>query len=130
MLDFTSLGIILDDYPDVNFIRHGPLFWKHISGDAKNGGPTYPDGAIKEGGLTCQFLRDYSNLYADLSASGFIALKRDRDFAKRFLQEFGHKILFGSDNEFFENDSFLDSLDLPSDIVSKIYGQNAVSLVC
>ncbi len=89
LLDFTSLGLVLNDWPNINFIGHGPLFWKHISSDAISSSSMYPKDEIKKEGLLCEFLRCYPNLYADISAtSGFNALDRDQKFAQNFISEF------------------------------------------
>jgi hypothetical protein len=43
-------------------------------------------------------MRDYPNLYGDLSAnSGLTALERDPDHAWRFLDEFQDRLVFGLD---------------------------------
>ena len=45
-----------------------------------------------------EIMRQYPNLYADLSAgSGLRALQRDRAFGREFLIEFQDKLLFGRD---------------------------------
>ena len=79
------------------FIGHGDLFWAHISADV----PTdrgYPAGPIKQGGLTDQWLAEFPNLYADMSAnSGNNALSRDAAFTSHFIMRHQRKLLFGSD---------------------------------
>jgi hypothetical protein len=75
-------------------------------------------------------LRDYPNLCADLSAgSGLNALRRDPAFAVDFLLEFQAQLLYARDN--FDNrlQEFLDSLDLPQEVLVKIYAANALRLV-
>ncbi|MFQ5651991.1 MAG: amidohydrolase family protein [bacterium] len=129
MLDFASLGKALEAFPEVNFVGHGPLFWKHLSGDVAAGGPVYPRGQVKEGGLTCKFLQEYDNLYADLSGAGVPALTRDTKFAKRFLEKFSHKLLFGSDNIKTKIESLIESFKLPSQTLRQIFGENALGLI-
>jgi predicted TIM-barrel fold metal-dependent hydrolase len=133
MLDFESLEVILGAYPKVNFIGHGPLFWKNISAQVTAGGSKikpYPQGPVRERGLTCRLLRDYPNLYADISGrSGFRALSRDPNFTKKFLSEFGYKMLFGTDNKFLGQEAFLESLRLPPSTLKQIYGENAYHLI-
>ena len=76
MMDFAGLEYRLKQYPDVNFIAHGPAFWNNI---AKNPDPhqTLGKGKIKEKGVSVELLEKYDNLYADTSGkSGFYALKR------------------------------------------------------
>jgi len=48
-----------------------------------------------------ELLRNYPNLYADLSpatgGSGFNAIRRDPDFGYAFLEEFQDRLLFATD---------------------------------
>ncbi|GEM_PF-427193 len=99
MMDFAGLEQRLKQYPDVNFIAHGPAFWKHI---AKDQDPylILGKGKIKEKGIIFELFEKYDNLYADMSGkSGFYALKRDPSYTRMLLNEFYNKILFGTDNE-------------------------------
>ncbi len=58
----------------------------------------YPKGPVTPGGLTDRYLRDYENMYGDLSAgSGLNALTRDEAFTREFLTRHQDKLLFGSD---------------------------------
>ncbi len=129
MLDFASLGDVLREFPDLNIVGHGPMFWKYLSGDAVAGGPAYPTGPVKDGGLVVEFLEEHDNFYADLSASGFTAMSRDRGFSRRFLDKFSQKILFGSDNIETNLEGLLGSLALPSRALKQILGENAAGLV-
>lgn len=125
MLDFASLGATLDEYPSVIFIGHGPLFWKHISSQGNKTGASDNVITVQEG-LISYYLRNYPNLYADISApSGYFALKKDPVFARNFLSEFSHKLLFGTDNYFLGHEELLKSLDLPPDVMERIMGLNA-----
>jgi len=129
LLDFSALGIILDLYPTINFIGHGPLFWKHIS---KHDEPSsaYPKGHISEKGLLCYFLDHYPNLYADISAySGFNALQRDIHFSKQFVHDYSHKLIFGTDNTHYGHENLLKSLKLSSEILNQIFWENAYKLL-
>lgn len=130
MLDFASLEVVLADYPSVNYIAHGPMFWKHISADADTSTETYPRGPIISEGIIWRLLRDYPNLYADTSAaSGLNALTRDPVNVKRFLSLFEDKILYGTDNVMKGQKDFLDSLRLARETYEKIYGKNACRLI-
>jgi predicted TIM-barrel fold metal-dependent hydrolase len=74
--------------------------------------------------------RDYPNLYADLSAgSAYTALTRDVEFTRDFLIEFQDRILYGRD--YFDNrmQELLNALELPNDVLTKIYAGNALRLV-
>lgn len=96
---FDRFHTMLKKYPRVNFIGHAQTWWANIDreyrDDAKN---LYPKGKVTAGGLTDRYLRDYPNLYADLSAgSGEGAFKRDPDHARAFLARHQDKLLYGSD---------------------------------
>jgi predicted TIM-barrel fold metal-dependent hydrolase len=116
--------------PDTIFIGHAPAFWGHLSGDDRAQREPYPTGAVLPGGKVPQMLRDYPNLYADLSAgSAYTALTRDLEFTKDFLLEFQNRILYGRD--YFDNrmQELLNSLELPEDVLTKLYSANALHLV-
>jgi predicted TIM-barrel fold metal-dependent hydrolase len=86
MMDFASLEVILRDYPDINLVAHGPTFWKYMSNDVSEQTEMLPRGKVRGEGIIWRLLRDYPNLYADISyASGLNALKRDYQNAKIFL---------------------------------------------
>ena len=91
-----NFGKILKEYRQVRFIAHGPGWWAHIQ--ANPPGNAYPKGEIREEGLTPKLLREFKNLYADISAtSGLNALTRDPEFARRFVEEFQDQIVYGTD---------------------------------
>jgi predicted TIM-barrel fold metal-dependent hydrolase len=116
--------------PGTTFIGHAPGFWAHISGDNQYNKVSYPSGKVEPGGKLIDMLHKYPNLYCDTSAgSGCNALKRDPEFAKDFLIEFQDRILYGRD--YFDNvhQEFINSLDLPSEVLEKIYSGNALKLV-
>ena len=96
---FERFHTMLKKYPKVNFIGHAQTWWANIDkanvNDAKS---LYPKGKVTTGGLTDRYLRDYPNMFGDLSAgSGENAFKRDPDHAKEFFQRHQDKLLFGSD---------------------------------
>lgn len=116
--------------PETIFIGHAPGFWAHISADDQYDKAPYPTGKVVPGGKVPQMLRQYPNLYADLSAgSALTALSRDAAHAKDFLLEFQDRLLYGRDN--FDNrlQEFLNSLELPDPVLAKIYAGNALKLV-
>ena len=95
---FERFYKMLEKYPQVKFIGHSQTWWANISGNYVDWSNLYPKGTVNPGGLTVQYLKDYPNLYGDLSAgSGFFALDRDKAFARKFLTEFQDKLVFGSD---------------------------------
>jgi len=116
--------------PDTNFLGHGPGFWAHISADDGYQGSDYPQGGIVPGGKVVQMMRQYPNLFCDLSAfSGLNALKRDLVFTKEFLDEFQDRILYGRDQYDNHLQEFLNSLELPKSVLEKIYAGNSLRLV-
>jgi hypothetical protein len=86
-------------FPKLIFLAHSQTFWAEMGrlekpGD-RYGYPLYP---IREEGVVPKLFRQYPNLYGDLSAgSGCNALKRDSDYAVKFLNEFQDRLLFGTD---------------------------------
>ncbi|MDD3926314.1 MAG: amidohydrolase family protein [bacterium] len=117
--------------PETVFLGHAPGFWAHISGDGNHNKEPYPTGKVLLGGKLIDMLRQYPNLYCDISAgSGCNALKRDPEFALKFLMEFQDRILYARD--YFDNahQEFLNNLSLPPGVLSKIYSGNASKLVC
>jgi len=125
MLDFASLERTLRDYPDVNLVAHGPMFWKYISSNALEQIEESSVGQVHGEGIIWRLLRNYPNLYADISGnSGLNALARDPQNAKKFLTVFADKILYGTDNVMKNQREFLDSLRLSKSTYKKIYGEN------
>lgn len=96
---FDRFHTMLAKYPKVNFIGHAQTWWANIDranvDSAKN---LYPTGKVTAGGLTDRYLRDYPNMFADLSAgSGENAFKRDAEHARGFFERHQDKLMFGSD---------------------------------
>lgn len=85
-------------FPKLRILGHSQVFWAEISilempGDRME----YPKGKVREGTVP-KLLRKFKNLYGDLSAgSGANALKRDPDYAVKFLNEFQDQLCFGMD---------------------------------
>lgn len=116
--------------PETVFIGHAPGFWAHISNDDQYDKKAYPAGKVVPGGKIEEMLRKYKNLYCDISAgSGCNALKRDPEYAKQFLLEFQDRVCYGRD--YFDNihQDFLNTLNLPKEVLEKIYSGNALKLV-
>lgn len=120
----------LVECPETAFIGHAPGFWAHISGDDLGTKEVYPAGPVLPGGRVPEILRQYPNLYADLSAgSALNALARDRAFSAAFLVEFQDKLLFGRDYFDTRLMDFLLEMDLPADVFDKIAWRNAQRLL-
>ncbi len=94
---FENFHQILEKYPTVNFIGHAQTWWANIDAKADQA-VLYPKGPVTPGGITDRLLRDYPNIFADMSAgSGLNALLRDEDHARGFLDRHQDKLLYGSD---------------------------------
>ena len=94
-----QLEISLKRFPKLKFFGHSQTFWAEMGAN-----PTiidrlgYPKGKIEKEGRIPQLMREYPNLYGDLSAgSGCNALSRDREHAAKFLEEFQDRLFFGTD---------------------------------
>jgi predicted TIM-barrel fold metal-dependent hydrolase len=125
-----SLERAMQAVPDAIVIGHAPGFWANISADGKHLTDHYPEGPVVPGGAVVRMMRQYPNLYADLSAnSALTAIKRDRNFGREFLLEFQDRILYARDC--FDNRcrEYLETLDLPTDVYAKIMRGNAMRLV-
>jgi predicted TIM-barrel fold metal-dependent hydrolase len=95
---FERFHRMLEQFPRVAFIGHAQTWWANI--DARHADQTvlYPKGPVTAGGLTDRYLRDYPNMYGDLSAgSGLNALTRDEAFTRGFLERHQDKLIYGSD---------------------------------
>ncbi|MFM8471292.1 MAG: amidohydrolase family protein, partial [Limisphaerales bacterium] len=82
---FKRLPDMLKKFPKTIFIMHAQTTWASIDAnyDGKN---LYPTGLVAKGGLTSQYLGDYPNCFADMSAgSGLNSLLRDEEHPRWFL---------------------------------------------
>ncbi len=96
-LKFEHFHRTLEKFPKVNFIGHAQTWWGNI--DKKHDQKVmYPQGKVTAGGLTDQYLKNYGNMYGDLSAgSGLNSLIRDEEHTKGFFERHQNKLLYGSD---------------------------------
>lgn len=133
-MGLPGLEKALRAFPGLMFIGHSQPFWSEISSDVtkdqRNG---YPKGKVIPGRIV-QLMRQYNNLYADISAgSGFNALARDPGFGYSFLEEFQDRIFFGTDicapGEIICLYKYLDDAmkdkNISEDVYNKICFQNA-----
>ena len=90
----------LQRFPKLRLIGHSHKWWSEISGDCSwENRAGNPKGPVVPGGRVIELMRNYPNMYADLSAgSGENAVMRDPAFGYRFLEEFQDKLFFGVDN--------------------------------
>jgi len=89
----------LRKFPELIFLGHSQPFWAEI-GPLEDPGARagYPPGPVGRPGRVVELMRTYPNLHGDLSAnSGYNAVSRDEAFAAQFLQEFQHRLYFGTD---------------------------------
>lgn len=128
--------------PDTVFIGHGPTFWAEISADVPSDNRKgYPKGKIKQAGAVPRLMRNYPNLWADISAgSGYNALTRDYSFGIEFVDEFQDKLIFGTDscrrtdiNQIYPNVAYLNELrvtgKLPGSVLDKLSWINCTKLL-
>ncbi len=128
--DILALERALALCPDTNFLGHAPGFWAHISGDGRHLTESYPKGPVLPGGEIGRLLERWPNLYCDLSgASGKNALERDREHAVKFLTKWQDRVVYGRDVFHNHLRELLDGLNLPKDILEKIYSRNALKLL-
>ncbi len=132
---------LLEQAPDTVIIGHGPGFWAQISADAAPADLlSYPKGPVREEGMVQKLLRDFPNLYADISAhSGYNALTRDPEYGVRFLNEFQDKLLFGTDVCFADEEGRMPHLnylkerlaggDISQEVYDKITYRNALKVL-
>lgn len=125
----------LKTFPELNFIGHGPGWWASISGGLtpkELGG--YPKSEVKPGGAIDDLMSRYPNIYGDLSAgSGANSISRDLEFGTEFLIRRQDRIMFGTDylapGQAVPQFALFEKLDLPDEVLSKIYRENAIKLL-
>ena len=139
-LGLPRLEKVLKNHLKLKIIGHSQPFWAEISGDlTEEIRNDYTAGKVTDGTLA-RLLREYDNLYCDLSAgSGRNALMRDPEYAAGFLQEFSDRILYGCDicatfnTHPFRLNAFLDQLvdehALSLENYRKIVRKNAIRLL-
>ena len=98
-LGLPGLEGALAKFPELKFLGHSQPFWAEISGDLElSQRNSYPTGPVVEDGAVVRLMRDYPNLYGDLSAgSGHNAVSRDPQFGYAFMTEFQDRLFFGTD---------------------------------
>ena len=99
-----QLRASLEKFPNLCFIGHGPAFWSELGTLPKGADRcTYQETPIEKEGAVVKLMRDYPNLWVDLSArSGYSAMTRDIAFTRVFMNEFSDRIMFGTDICFAE----------------------------
>jgi len=132
---------LLEQAPGTILIEHGPGFWAQISADVTEADMRgYPGGPVRTEGMVQRLLRDFPNVYADISAhSGYNALTRDPEYGIRFLNEFADKLLFGTDVCFGDDEGRMPHLeylnerlasgDISQEVYDKITHRNALKVL-
>lgn len=128
---------VLKAFPKLPLIGHAAGFWASISGDATfEDFGRYPEvpKKIVPGGALDRLMKQYPNLYGDLSEpGGEKALARDPAFAREFLIRNADQLLFGTDvlmpDQQIPQFELLDSLKLPEEVQYKIFRGNAIKLL-
>ena len=136
-----GLARLLREAPETVVVGHGQGFWAEIgSGLTMEEKMRYPQGPIEGEGALPQLLREYPNLYGDISAgSGHNALSRDPEFGIAFINEFQDRLLFGTDQSFgrpelvMPHQAFLRGLveegKISAEVFDKIAWKNAARLL-
>lgn len=132
---------LLKQAPQTVIIGHGQGFWAQISADVSPSDMLgYSKGPIRREGMVQKLLRDFPNMYADISAhSGYNALTRDPEYGVRFLNEFQDKLLFGTDVCFADEEGRMPHLrylkerlangDISQEVYDKITYKNALKIL-
>ena len=98
-LGLPRIEKMLKKFPDLKLIGHSTCFWSELSGDVtdETRGSYFEKGTIKEGRVA-KLMREYGNLYCDISAgSGSRAMMSDAEYTAKFIEEFSDRIFFGTD---------------------------------
>ena len=97
-LGLPRLEKMLKKHPDLKIFGHSQPFWAEIdAGLTRENRNDYPTGKVTEGRLG-KLMREYPNLYCDMSAgSCYNAMTRDPEYAYRFIEEFGDRMMYAID---------------------------------
>ena len=136
-IGLPRLEKMLKKYPRLKIVGHSLCFWSEISDDVTSENRGSWGVGKANGGRIAELLRNYPNLYCDLSAgSGFSALNRDRDYAYRFIEEFSDRLMYGTDlcrvnQETYLSDWLCDAYEkgnITKENYAKICRENAIKL--
>lgn len=136
-LGLPRLEKILKKYPKTKILGHSHCFWSEISDNVTEENRMECVQGKSTGGRIVELMREYPNLYCDLSAnSARNAMMRDPDFTYRFFEEFSDRLMYGTDICTAEwNNPFGDWLDegfakglISEENYKKICRENAIKL--
>ena len=94
---FPRFARMIERFPDVTFIGHASTWWYHMDGAYRPEMGRRPANRPIPGGLTDRWLKEYPNVYGDLSASGAQAMLRDAEFSRDFIARHQDKLFFATD---------------------------------
>ncbi len=137
-INLPRLEKALQKFPKMQFLGHSQPFWAEISADVtEDNRNEYPEGKVTPGRVV-ELMRNYENLYGDLSAgSGYNAVARDYEFGCGFIEEFKDRLYFGTDicdprNDmrlsFWLDDAF-EKGDISKEAYEKVSFANAAKLL-
>lgn len=112
---------VLKKFPNCKLVAHA-FWWKGLG-----------DGSCD------RQLQEHPNLYADLSGRAVMGfMNKDRAYAREFIIRHQDKILWATDEGWWslsdkekqmkEHYTFLEELDLPDDILRKLYRENSIKV--
>lgn len=139
-LGLPRLEKMLKKHPKLKILGHSQCFWSEISADnTEETRNIYPKGKVTDGRIA-QLMREYPNLYCDLSAgSGANAMMRDPEYCYCFFEEFSDRILYGCDicavtneHQYMFSDFLYKSVEEKSisiETYSKIVRENAMRIL-
>lgn len=135
----VRLRACLEKFPKLTFIGHGPGFWAEFGTLRKpEDRYSYIYYPIDGEGMIPKLMREYPNLYVDLSAtSGLSAISRDLDYTAKFFEEFSDRVMYGTDICFADQyagqsdfmNKMLDEGRISEDLYDKIARENALKLL-
>ncbi len=117
-LGLPRIEKMLKKHPNLKLLGHSQPFWAELGTNVtEENRNRWPTGKVEEGRVA-KLMREYPNLYCDLSAgSGCNAMTRDPEYTAKFVEEFSDRILYGCDicqpateKHLEKLDSFLDQM--------------------
>ena len=128
LMDLHLLGPVLKAFPEIRFVAHGPEFWRQF-GQRPPVYAHHSKGPITGKGIIWELLDGHSNLYCDTSGfSAYYALSRDPAYTAEFINRYGDRVLFGTDNTGLPVQALLERTGWDQDTRAKVMGLNAIEL--
>ena len=128
--DVFTLERLLELCPETNFFGHATGFWDCISGDEDWKTRAYGKDAVIPGGHVERLLEKFPNLYCDCSAdSGYMALSRDKNYAKKLMETYPDRFVYGRDGLGNRLSEMIDELEMSDEILEGFYHKNIEKLL-